>query len=169
MGQEYRVNDRIRAKEVRLVDEDGKQVGIVPLREALRLAEDRGLDLVEVAPNANPPVCKIMDYGKFKYEKKKKQSHKKPLEIKEVKVRPNIDPHDLERKMRDIERFLKEGHKVRVNLFFRGREIVHPEMGLKVLNKIEERFKEEFQIEGKPGLEGKRMSMVIAPGKKTKK
>ncbi len=110
-----------------------------------------------------------MDYGKFKYEQSKKQSHKKPLEIKEVKVRPNIDPHDLERKMRDIERFLKEGHKVRVNLFFRGREIVHPEMGLKVLNKIEERFKEEFQIEGKPGLEGKRMSMVIAPGKKTKK
>jgi len=144
-------------------------LGIVPLTEALRAAQDRGLDLVEVAPNANPPVCKIMDYGKFKYEQSKKQSHKKTIEVKEIKVRPNIDTHDLDRKMRDMERFLKEGHKVRVNLFFRGREIVHPELGLKVLNKIQERFKEEFQIESKPNLEGKRMSMVIAPKKKTKK
>lgn len=144
-------------------------MGIVPLTEALRAAQDRGLDLVEVAPNANPPVCKIMDYGKFKYEQSKKQSHKKTIEVKEIKVRPNIDTHDLDRKMRDMERFLKEGHKVRVNLFFRGREIVHPELGLKVLNKIQERFKEEFQIESKPNLEGKRMSMVIAPKKKTKK
>ena len=144
-------------------------MGIVPLREALRIAEQRGLDLVEVAPNATPPVCKIMDYGKFKYEQSKRQSHKKPLEIKEIKVRPNIDPHDLERKMKDMERFLKEGHKVKVNLFFRGREIVHPEMGMKVLNQIQERFKEGYQIESRPNLEGKRMSMVIAPQKKSKK
>ncbi len=135
----------------------------------MRAAQDRGLDLVEVAPNAKPPVCKIMDYGKFKYEQSKKQSHKKTIEVKEIKVRPNIDSHDLERKIRDMERFLREGHKVRVNLFFRGREIVHPELGMKVLNLIQERFEEEFQIESKPNLEGKRMSMVIAPRKKTKK
>ncbi len=145
---------------------DGKQIGIVPLQEALRIAEDRGLDLVEVAPNANPPVCRIMDYGKFKYQQSKKQSHKKTIEVKEVKVRPNIDEHDLELKIRNIIRFLEDGNKAKVSLFFRGREIVRPELGKRVLDRIIERLQGTYTIESPPKLQGKSMTMVISPKKK---
>ncbi|NOY64193.1 MAG: translation initiation factor IF-3 [Nitrospirae bacterium] len=163
MAQSHRVNERIRAKEVRLIDADGKQIGIVPLREALSIAEDRGLDLVEVAPNSNPPVCRIMDYGKFKYQLSKKHSHKKTIEVKEVKVRPNIDKHDLELKIKHIIRFLEDGNKAKVTLFFRGREIVRPELGMQVFEKIIERLGGKYNIETKPKLQGKSITMIIAP------
>ncbi|RMG73563.1 MAG: translation initiation factor IF-3 [Nitrospirae bacterium] len=163
MAQDYRVNERIRAKEVRLVDADGKQVGIVSLREALDLADERGLDLVEVAPNAKPPVCKIMDYGKFRYQQSKKHSHRKTIDVKEVKVRPNIDKHDLELKIRNIKRFLEQGNKAKVTMFFRGREIVRPELGMQVFEKIIESLEGKYHIENKPKLQGKSMTMVISP------
>lgn len=148
---------------MRLIDADGKQIGIVPLREALSIAEDRGLDLVEVAPNSNPPVCRIMDYGKFKYQLSKKHSHKKTIEVKEVKVRPNIDKHDLELKIKHIIRFLENGNKAKVTLFFRGREIVRPELGMQVFEKIIDRLGEKYNIETKPRLQGKSITMIIAP------
>jgi translation initiation factor IF-3 len=135
----------------------------VPLREALSIAEDRGLDLVEVAPNSNPPVCRIMDYGKFKYQLSKKHSHKKTIEVKEVKVRPNIDKHDLELKIKHIIRFLEDGNKAKVTLFFRGREIVRPELGMQVFEKIIERLGGKYNIETKPKLQGKSITMIIAP------
>ncbi|HHN64095.1 MAG TPA: translation initiation factor IF-3 [Nitrospirae bacterium] len=163
MAQNHRVNERIRAKEVRLIDADGKQIGVVPLREALRIAEERDLDLVEVAPNSNPPVCRIMDYGKFKYQLSKKHSHKKTIEVKEIKVRPNIDKHDLELKIKHIIRFLEDGNKAKVTLFFRGREIVRPELGMQVFEKIIERLGDRYNIETKPKLQGKSITMIIAP------
>ncbi len=141
-------------------------MGIVPLREALRIADERGLDLVEVAPNANPPVCKIMDYGKFKYQQSKKQAPKKTIEVKEIKVRPTIDDHDLELKIKNILRFLEDGNKARVTMFFRGREIVRPEFGQRVFDKIIERVQDKYTIESFPKLQGKSMTMVISPKKK---
>lgn len=136
---------------------------MVPLREALRIAEERDLDLVEVAPNSNPPVCRIMDYGKFKYQLSKKHSHKKTIEVKEIKVRPNIDKHDLELKIKHIIRFLEDGNKAKVTLFFRGREIVRPELGMQVFEKIIERLGDRYNIETKPKLQGKSITMIIAP------
>jgi len=133
------------------------------LREALRIAEERDLDLVEVAPNSNPPVCRIMDYGKFKYQLSKKHSHKKTIEVKEIKVRPNIDKHDLELKIKHIIRFLEDGNKAKVTLFFRGREIVRPELGMQVFEKIIERLGDRYNIETKPKLQGKSITMIIAP------
>jgi len=133
------------------------------LREALDLADERGLDLVEVAPNANPPVCKIMDYGKFRYQQSKKHSHRKTIDVKEVKVRPNIDKHDLELKIRNIKRFLEQGNKAKVTMFFRGREIVRPELGMQVFDKIIESLEGKYNIENKPKLQGKSMTMVISP------
>ncbi len=138
-------------------------MGIVSLREALELADERGLDLVEVAPNANPPVCKIMDYGKFRYQQSKKHSHKKTIDVKEVKVRPNIDKHDLELKIRNIKRFLEQGNKAKVTMFFRGREIVRPELGMQVFEKIIESLEGKYNIENMPKLQGKSMTMVISP------
>ncbi len=133
------------------------------MREALRIAEERDLDLVEVAPNSNPPVCRIMDYGKFKYQLSKKHSHKKTIEVKEIKVRPNIDKHDLELKIKHIIRFLEDGNKAKVTLFFRGREIVRPELGMQVFEKIIERLGDRYNIETKPKLQGKSITMIIAP------
>ncbi len=118
---------------------------------------------MEVAPNANPPVCKIMDYGKFKYQQSKKHTQKKTIEVKEVKVRPNIDPHDLDLKIRNIIRFLENGNKAKVTMFFRGREIVRPELGMQVFDKIIERLEGKYNIETKPKLQGKSMTMIIAP------
>jgi translation initiation factor IF-3 len=141
-------------------------LGIVPLREALRIADERGLDLVEVAPNANPPVCKIMDYGKFKYQQSKKQTPKKTIEVKEIKVRPTIDDHDLELKIKNIIRFLEDGNKARVTMFFRGREIIRPEFGQRVFDKIIERVQDSYTIESFPKLQGKSMTMVISPKKR---
>jgi len=163
IAQEYRVNKRIRAREVRLIDADGAQLGIVPLREALKIAEERGLDLVEVASNAKPPVCRIMDYGKFKYQQSKKHTHRKTIEVKEVKVRPQIDKHDLELKIKHIVRFLEAGNKAKVTMFFRGREIVRPELGMKVFHRIIEKLDDKYNIENRPRLEGKSITMIVAP------
>ncbi|MCS7164160.1 MAG: translation initiation factor IF-3 [Thermodesulfovibrio sp.] len=161
-----RVNEAIKAKEVRLIDENGKQIGIVNIREALQIAKERGYDLVEVAPNVNPPVCKIMDYGKYKYQLEKKSSSKKTSTVKEIKIRPQISDHDLQLKVKHIKRFLEDGDKAKVTLFFRGREIIHAEMGMRVFEKIKALLVGfSHKIEQEPRLEGTTMSMIIAPGK----
>ncbi|WP_363315434.1 translation initiation factor IF-3 [Thermosulfurimonas sp.] len=168
--RKYRVNEKIRAREVRLIGPDGKQIGIVPLREALAKAEEYGLDLVEVAPQARPPVCKIMDYGQFLYQeaKKAKEARKRQaqVEIKEIKVRPKTEEHDLQTKIKHIRRFLEDRNKVKIRVFFRGREIVHPELAQKVLQKIQDAVKDLGQVEMAPRMEGRQMIMILAPLKK---
>ncbi|MEJ5226464.1 translation initiation factor IF-3 [Thermodesulfovibrio sp.] len=160
------MNEAIKAKEVRLVDENGKQLGVVSIKEAISIAKDRGYDLVEVAPNANPPVCRIMDYGKYKYQLEKKSSSKRTSTVKEIKIRPQISDHDLQLKVKHIKRFIEDGDKTRVTLFFRGREIVHPELGMKVFDKIKALLVGfPHKIEQEPRLEGNNMSMLISPGK----
>jgi translation initiation factor IF-3 len=167
LKKKYRVNEQIKAKEVRLIDPDGKQIGIVSLSEALRYAEDYGLDLVEIAPTANPPVCKIMDFGEFLYQEAKKakeaKKKQKQIEIKEIKLSPKTDKHDLEVKIRHILRFLEDENKVRIRIVFKGREIAHPEMADRVLQAIFEAVKDKAQIESPPKIEGKQMITVIAP------
>ena len=142
-------------------------VGVVPLREALQMAADVGLDLVEISPNAEPPVCKILDYGKFKYEaqKKKNEARKKQkvIEVKEIKMRPGIDDHDYDVKMRAIHRFLEEGDKVKVTMRFRGREMVHQELGMKVLERVRGDLETRAKVEQLPKMEGRQMIMVMAP------
>jgi len=142
-------------------------VGVTPTREALRMAEEAGLDLVEISPNADPPVCKILDFGKWKYqeEKKKNAARKKQrvIEVKEIKLRPGIDDHDFEIKMRSVTRFLGEGDKVKVTLRFRGREMVHQELGAKVLDRVKEEMDAKAKVEQFPRLEGRQMVMVLAP------
>lgn len=133
------------------------------LKEALGISAERGLDLVEVAPQASPPVCKILDYGKYKYQMSKKHSARKTLTVKEIKVRPRIDGHDLELKIKKIREFLEDGNKAKVSMFFRGREIVRPELGMKVFDKINEALSGKFNIEHRPKLEGKTITMVVAP------
>ncbi|NPB09930.1 MAG: translation initiation factor IF-3 [Thermodesulfobacteria bacterium] len=167
--KKFRVNERIRAPRVRLVDADGKQVGIVSRDEALAMAREQGLDLVEVAPQADPPVCRIMDYGQFLYQqaKKLKEARKKQttVEVKEIKVRPKTDVHDLETKIRHIKRFLGDRNKVKIRVFFRGREITKPELGREVLKKILEAVEDEAQVEMQPRMEGRQMIMILAPKK----
>ena len=165
--QRVRVNDQIRISPVRLIDEVGGQVGIVSIEEARDLAQDRGLDLVEVAPEARPPVVKLMDYGKFKYEAqraareaKKKQHH---VHVKEVKFRPGIEDHDYDFKTRHARRFLEEGNKVKLTMMFRGRQVTHPELGRDVLNRVTEDLKDVGMVESHPSFEGRIMSMVLAP------
>ncbi len=157
----------ITSPQVRLVDENGEQVGVVPVSDALRRAENAGLDLMEVSPNADPPVCKILDYGRFRYEaqKKKNEARKKQkvIEVKEIKMRPNIDTHDYEVKMRSIHRFIEEGDKVKVTMRFRGREMVHQELGKQVLDRVREEMEETAKVEQFPKLEGRQMTMVMAP------
>jgi translation initiation factor IF-3 len=152
---------------VRLVNEDGSMVGITTTREALRLAEEAGLDLVEISPNADPPVCKILDFGKWKYQEEKKKNaarkKQKVIEVKEIKLRPGIDDHDFEIKMRSVVRFLEEGDKVKVTLRFRGREMVHQELGVKVLDRVKEEMDVRAKVEQFPRLEGRQMVMVLAP------
>jgi translation initiation factor IF-3 len=152
---------------VRLVKEDGSMVGVTPTRDALRMAEEAGLDLVEISPNADPPVCKILDFGKWKYqeEKKKNAARKKQrvIEVKEIKLRPGIDDHDFQIKMRSMTRFLEEGDKVKVTLRFRGREMVHQELGVKVLDRVKEEMDAKAKVEQFPRLEGRQMVMVLAP------
>jgi translation initiation factor IF-3 len=171
--QEPRFNDRIRAREVRLVDADGSQVGIVNIAEALERAQRQDLDLVEVAPQANPPVCRIMDYGKFRYEEsqRQKESRRKTVQItmKEVKLRPKIGKGDFDTKVRHMQEFLEEGHKVKVTLQFRGREVAHPELGSKILNAVIEQLSEIAKVDTHARLEGKSMTMVLSPEKKTTK
>jgi len=167
LKKKYRVNEQIKAKDVRLIGPDGKQIGIVPLSEALRYAEDYGLDLVEVAPTANPPVCKIMDFGEFLYQEAKKakeaKKKQKQVEIKEIKLSPKTDKHDLEVKIRHILRFLEDENKVKIRVVFKGREIAHPEMADRVLQAIFEAVKDKAQIETPPKMEGKQMITVISP------
>ncbi|WP_119460855.1 translation initiation factor IF-3 [Rhodospirillaceae bacterium SYSU D60014] len=162
-----RINNQINVPTVRLVDENGDMVGVVPVREAMQMAADVGLDLVEVSPNADPPVCKILDFGKFKYEaqKKKNEARKKQkvIEVKEIKMRPNIDDHDYEVKMRSIHRFLEEGDKVKVTMRFRGREMVHQDLGVKLLERVRGELEEQAKVEQFPRLEGRQMVMVMAP------
>jgi len=161
------VNDKIRVPEIRLIDHEGENRGVVDPRDAIRMAEEVGLDLVEISPNAAPPVCKIMDFGKFKYEQQKKANEAKKkqrvIEIKEVKFRPNIDIHDYEVKMRNVTRFLEDGDKVKVTLRFRGREMAHQELGREVLERIAADTVELGKVESMPKMEGRQMIMVIGP------
>jgi len=169
---EPRINDRIRARDVRLVDPDGQQLGIRPLPEALNLARQLDLDLVEVAPQANPPVCRIMDYGKFKFDaaQKAKESRRKTTSvgIKEMKYRPKIGIGDFDTKTRQVKRFLDEGHKVKVTIMFRGREVFHPELGKKILDRLAEQVEGMARVEAEPRLDGRNMVMVLAPDKRAK-
>jgi translation initiation factor IF-3 len=162
-----RINNQINVPQVRLVKEDGTMVGVVPIREALIMAEEAGLDLVEISPNASPPVCKILDFGKFKYELQKKESEarkkQKVIEVKEIKLRPGIDEHDYQVKMRSVHRFLEEGDKVKVTMRFRGREMVHQELGMKVLDRVRAELESLAKVEQMPRLEGRQMIMVMAP------
>ncbi|NCG35933.1 MAG: translation initiation factor IF-3 [Actinobacteria bacterium] len=163
------MNDRIRAREVRLVGQDGEQIGIKPLSEALNIARATGLDLVEVADQARPPVCRIMDYGKFKYEadQRAKESRKKAsnLTVKEMKYRPKIGIGDFDTKTRKVESFLDEGHKVKVTIMFRGREMQHPELGRKILDKVALAIGHVGKVEFHPRQDGRNMVMVLAPDK----
>jgi translation initiation factor IF-3 len=154
---------------VRVIAADGKQIGLLPIREALRMAEEQGFDLVEVAPNATPPVCRLMDYGKYKYELKKQAGAKKQKMqlVKEVNFRPNIGEHDLDVKINRIREFLEEGHKAKVSISFRGREITHPEFGKELASKIIERVTDIGVIDSYPRLDGRNLIMIIAPKKKT--
>jgi translation initiation factor IF-3 len=153
---------------VRVIAADGKQLGVIAVREALRMAQEQGFDLVEVAPNANPPVCRLMDYGKYKYELKKQAVAKKQKVqlVKEVNFRPNIGGHDLDVKINHMRGFLEEGHKAKVRIFFRGREITHPEFGKELADKIIEKIADIGAIDLFPKLEGKNLIMVIVPKKK---
>jgi len=170
-SNEPRINERIRAREVRLVGPDGEQVGIKPFPEALNYARALDLDLVEVADKANPPVCRVMDYGKYKYEaaQKAKESRRKSTNvvIKEMKYRPKIGGGDFDTKTRKVEKFLSEGHKVKITIMFRGREVAHPELGKKILDKVAEEVVHTGRVEVYPKLDGPRnMIMVLAPDKK---
>ncbi|HAA91309.1 MAG: translation initiation factor IF-3 [Rhodospirillaceae bacterium] len=162
-----RANEDIEAPEVRLIDEEGGQVGVVGISDALSRADAAGLDLVEVAPNVSPPVCKILDLGKFKYEAQKKKSEarkkQKTIDVKEIKFRPNIEQHDYDVKMRAMRRFLDEGDKVKVTLRFRGREMVHQHLGMKVLERVRNEMDEDAKVEQMPQLEGRQMTMILVP------
>ena len=162
-----RANNEIRIPRIQLIDAEGTNLGIVPTDEALSLAEEAGLDLVEIAPNAEPPVCKILDLGKLKYQNQKKAAEarkkQKTVEVKEIKMRPNIDTHDYEVKMKAMNRFFEEGDKVKVTLRFRGREMAHQELGLKLLQQVKQDTVEIAKVEAEPKLEGRQMMMVLAP------
>ena len=161
------MNREITARSVRLVGADGEMVGVVSLRDALLAAEDAGLDLVEIAPQAEPPVCKILDYGKYKYEAQKKAAEarkkQKIIEVKEIKLRPNIDDNDYDVKMRAARRFLEDGDKVKVTMRFRGREMAHQDLGMNVLVRVRDELDELAKVEQMPKLEGRQMVMVLAP------
>ncbi|HQA07268.1 MAG TPA: translation initiation factor IF-3 [Syntrophomonadaceae bacterium] len=167
MSKDWRVNEEIRTREVRLVSEDGEQLGIVPINQALEIAEEKGLDLVEVAPSAKPPVCRLMDYGKFKFEqsKREKEARKKQkvISIKEVKLRPNIDEHDFLVKARNARKFLISGDKVKVTIMFRGREITHPELGEKLSLRMVEELSDVSAVEKPPKVEGRNMVTILIP------
>jgi translation initiation factor IF-3 len=162
-----RVNGEINSMQVRLVDQNGEMIGVVSLREALERADDAGLDLVEVAAQASPPVCKILDFGKFKFEEQKKKNEarkkQKVIEVKEIKLRPTIDDNDYGVKMRAMIRFLEEGDKVKVTLRFRGRELAHQDLGMQVLIRVRDELEEMAKVEQMPKMEGRQMIMVLAP------
>jgi len=162
-----RINEEIAVLRVRLVDERGGMVGIVGRNEALAMAADAGLDLVEIAPGADPPVCKILDYGKFKYEEQKKKNEarkkQKIIEVKEIKLRPSIDDHDYQVKMRSMNKFIEEGDKVKVTMRFRGRELAHQELGMNVLMRVKDDLDGIAKVEQTPRMEGRLMTMVVSP------
>jgi len=161
------INDMIQAAKLRLIGADGEQIGVVTREDALDRAADAGLDLVIVADNADPPVCKIMDYGKYKYEEQKKKNEarkkQKTIDVKEIKLRPGIDDHDYDVKMRSMRKFLDEGDKVKVTMRFRGREMAHQDLGLAVLHRVRDDLDELGKIEQFPKMEGRQMVMVLAP------
>ena len=169
MTPDPRANDRIRATQIRLIGSDGDNVGVVTPERGLQLAEEEGLDLVEISPNADPPVCKIMDLGKFKYEQQKREAEarkkQKVIEVKEIKFRPNTDTHDYGVKMRSIMKFLEEGDRVKVTMRFRGREMAHQELGRELLARVAEDVSEVAKVENIPKVEGRQMVMMIAPAK----
>lgn len=164
---EPRVNHQIKTDKVRLVGATGEMLGVVPVEDAIRRATSMGLDLVEVSPNAEPPVCKILDYGKYKYEAQKKANEarkkQKIIHIKEIKIRPNIGDHDFDIKMRNLLKFLEAGDKVKVTLRFRGREMAHLALGLEIFNKVKEVVQEHAKIEAEPKMEGRQAIMILAP------
>jgi translation initiation factor IF-3 len=162
-----RINEEISVPRVRLVDQDGNMVGVVTKSEALTMAVNVGLDLVEVAPTADPPVCKILDFGKFKYEEQKKKNEarkkQKVIEVKEIKLRPGIDDHDYDVKMRSMIKFVEEGDKVKVTMRFRGRELAHQDLGMNVLMRVTDDMEEIAKVEQFPRMEGRQMTMVLSP------
>ncbi|WP_037295229.1 translation initiation factor IF-3 [Roseobacter sp. AzwK-3b] len=162
-----RINEKIRGPEIRLIGADGENVGVVTPERAMEMAEEAGLDLVEISPNAEPPVCKIMDFGKFKYEQQKREAEarkkQKIIEVKEVKFRPNTDTHDYDVKMRNVFRFLENGDKVKITLRFRGREMAHQDLGRDLLHRVAEDVKDLGKVENMPKMEGRQMIMVIGP------
>jgi len=162
-----RTNREIRARDVQLIDSEGKNLGAVPLPEALAMAEAAGLDLVEIAPNSAPPVCKILDYGRFRFAEQKKAAEarkkQKIVEVKEIKLRPGIDDHDYEVKMKSVRRFFEEGDKVKVTLRFRGREIAHQDIGYRLMTRVKAETATIAKVELEPSMEGRQMVMVLAP------
>lgn len=166
-SDEIRVNEMIDAKSVRVISDDGSQMGILPTHEAIEFANEKGLDLVEVAPTADPPVCRVMDYGKYKYKTSKKEQETrkkgKAFQLKEIKVRPNTDEHDLEFKIRNLKKFLQKKDKVKITLMFKGRELTYKNAGIELLNRIAEEVKEEGNIDQEIKQEGRNMTMLIVP------
>lgn len=164
-----RTNESITAQQIRLIDVDGEMHGVVSLQTGLDAADEAGLDLVEISPNADPPVCKVMDYSKYKYEQQKRASEarkkQKTVDVKEIKIRPGIESHDYAVKMRNAQRFLKDGNKVKVTMRFRGREMAHQHLGIDVLNRLKEDVSEFGKVELEPKLEGRQIIMVIGPDK----
>ena len=161
------MNDDITVDSIRLIDADGEQVGVVSVAEGIGLADEAGLDLVEVSPNASRPVCKILDYGKYKYEAQKKANEarkkQKTIDVKEIKMRPGIEEHDYQVKMRSVRKFLDNGDKVKMTIRFRGREMAHQDLGMRVLDRVRDDLDEEVKIEQFPKTEGRLMTMVVAP------
>ena len=161
------MNDDITVESIRLIDADGEQVGVVSVAEGIDLADEAGLDLVEISPNASPPVCKILDYGKYKYEAQKKANEarkkQKTIDVKEIKMRPGIEEHDYQVKMRSVRKFLDNGDKVKMTIRFRGREMAHQDLGVRVLDRVRDELDEEVKIEQFPRTEGRLMTMVVAP------
>ena len=167
IAKELSINEEIRAKEVRVVSDPNEQLGIMTLRDAIHIAEDQGLDLVEVAPNGRPPVCRIMNYGKYRYEQQKRDKEakkkQKVFQLKEVKLRPNIEAHDFNVKLKNAQRFLNDGNKVKVTIMFRGREMTHPELGEEVLERFAKELGDLIIREKPPKLEGRNLTMVVGP------
>lgn len=167
---QHRINGEVNAREVRLIGTDGEIIGVMSGREAMRMAEEADTDLVEISPNATPPVCRLMDYGKFKFQEQKKaaeaRAKQKVIQVKEIKLRPGTDENDYQVKMRNIKRFLQDGDKVKVTLRFRGREMAHQEIGMRQLERIRDELAELIQVESMPKLEGRQMVMMIAPARK---
>ena len=163
-----RANRDIRGvREVQLIDQDGQNKGVVPFFDAMKIAEEAGLDLVEIAPNSTPPVCKILDYGRFRFLEQKKQAEarkkQKTVEVKEIKLRPGIDKHDYDTKMKAVRRFFEEGDKVKLTMRFRGREMAHTDIGMRLLDKVRDEMGELAKVESAPMMEGRQMVMILAP------